>query len=404
MKRQLPTISQVDVFGQTILVRADLNVPMKKGAITDRTRIERFVPTVADLLERGASVVIMTHLGRPGSEPNPLYSTRPIAAELASLLDRDVRFVPDCVGDTAERATGNLQPGSIVLLENLRFYRGETENSRTFAVRLSVNGDLYVNDAFSCAHRAHASTHAIASLMPAYAGRTLLSEVDALEKVLESPRRPVAALVGGAKVSSKIDVLINLVTKVDHLIVGGGMANTFLAALGYDVGNSLYERDAVETAIEILRAAEVSGCELILPEDVVIAPRFEAGAPHRTVSVVDIPADMMALDAGEATCRRIADTLRRCKTLLWNGPLGAFEIEPFGMATFKLAQLAAQLTSSGSLTSIAGGGDTVAALNAAGIADRFTTVSTAGGAFLEWLEGKDLPGIEILKTKTLEEA
>ncbi|MEX3009692.1 phosphoglycerate kinase [Hoeflea sp. TYP-13] len=404
MARHLPDIRQADVAGKTVLIRADLNVPMKGGVITDATRIERFVPTVRDIVDRGGKAVIMTHLGRPNAEPNPLYSTRPIAAALGSALGCDVKFVSDCVGGIAERGTGNLPAGSIVLLENLRFHSGETDNSRNFAFRLSVNGDIYVNDAFSCAHRAHASTHAIASIMPAFAGPSLLSEVDALETALENPERPVAALVGGAKVSTKIDVLQHLVSKVDHLIVGGGMANTFLAALGRNVGTSLCERDAIGKALEILGKAEVSGCEMILPDDVVVAGAFEANAPSKTVLVDNIPADMMALDAGEKSCDRIAKTLKGCKTLLWNGPLGAFEIPPFDAATRATARTAAELTEGGSLVTVAGGGDTVAALNAAGVADRFTYVSTAGGAFLEWLEGKDLPGIEILKEKTLEEA
>ncbi|MCP4316875.1 MAG: phosphoglycerate kinase [Hyphomicrobiales bacterium] len=404
MAQHLPDIRQVDVAGKTVLIRADLNVPMKGGVITDTTRIERFAPTVRDIVSGGGRAVVMTHLGRPDAEPNPLYSTRPIAAALGNALGCDVKFVSDCVGDAAERGTANLQPGSVVVLENLRFHRGEGENSRNFGVRLSVNGDIYVNDAFSCAHRAHASTHAIASLMPSFAGPSLLSEVNALETVLENPNRPVAALVGGAKVSTKIEVLKHLVTKVDHLIIGGGMANTFLAALGRPVGTSLCEIDAVGSALEILGEAEVSGCEIILPKDVVVAEALQPDAPNWTVSADGIPATMMALDAGEVSCSKIEETLKSCRTLLWNGPLGAFETPPFHMATQSIARTAADLTQAGSLVTVAGGGDTVAALNAAGVADRFTYVSTAGGAFLEWLEGKDLPGIDVLKQKTLEEA
>ncbi len=399
--RRLPDIAGVDVAGKTVLIRADLNVPMAGGAITDDTRIARFAPTVADLLDRGAGVVILTHLGRPKSEPNPCLSTRPIAAALAERLGRDVAFAPDCVGEIAERATGGLPPGEVVLLENLRFHRGETENSRNFAMRLSVHGDIYVNDAFSCAHRTHASTDAITSLMPAFAGPSLVNEVAALESVLVRPQRPVAALVGGAKVSTKIDVLTHLVSKVDHLIVGGGMANTVLAALGYDMGRSLYEPEAIDTARSILQTAWRAGREVILPEDVVVAPRLEAGVETETVPVNAIPATMMALDAGPATCARIADTLRNCRTLLWNGPLGAFETDPFDAATIRTARVAAELTTAGSLTTVAGGGDTVAALNAAGVADDFTYVSTAGGAFLEWMEGRTLPGIEALKNQAL---
>ncbi len=406
MTCRLPDIATADVAGKTVLIRADLNVPMAAGIVADTTRIDRYAPTVAGLLDRGAAVVVMTHLGRPKSEPNPLYSTRPIASALSRSLGREVGFAGDCVGEAAERASGRLLPGNVLLLENLRFHRGETENRRNFAVRLSLHGDLYVNDAFSCAHRAHASTDAIASLLPAFAGPSLLREVDALERALEEPDRPVAALVGGAKVSTKIGVLMHLVNRADHLIVGGGMANTFLAARGVYVGRSLYEPEAVGTARAILDAARDAGCAVILPDDVVVAQRLEADAECAVVPIDAIPADRMALDAGSTTCERIAQTLRWCRTLLWNGPLGAFEIEPFGTATFEIARLAADLTTRGSLTTVAGGGDTVAALNAAGVTDRFTYVSTAGGAFLEWLEGRELPGIAALKNNapTLEDA
>jgi len=393
----LVDIGTIDVAGRRVLIRADLNVPLKNGKVADTTRIDRFAPTVSELVERGARVVVMTHLGRPGGEANPIYSTRPVADALARAVGREVVFVPDCVGSIAEQAahTGD----RIQLLENLRFHKGEEENSRGFALRLSVNGDIYVNDAFSCAHRAHASTHAIAQLMPAYAGPSLLKEVAALRAALESPVRPVAALVGGAKVSSKIAILEQLVTRMDHLIIGGGMANTFLAANGMEVGRSLFEADCIGLARTIMATAAASGCNILLPEDVVVATGLSSTAARRVVAVSAIPADMMALDVGPATIARINDTLGACRTLLWNGPLGAFEIEPFGVGTFAVARRAAALTESGDLKTIAGGGDTAAALGAAGVSDRITYLSTAGGAFLEWLEGRSLPGIEILRTK-----
>ena len=392
----LPDIRNVDVSGKRVVIRADLNVPMSGGKVTDRTRISRFAPTVKALTQRGASVIVLTHLGRPEGEKNPVYSTQPIAAVLSEELGLDVQFAPDCVGPIAERFTGHLAAGEVVLLENVRFYPGEIANDRNFALRLSVHGDLYVNDAFSCAHRAHSSTHAIASLMPSYAGPSLIAEVEALKRALESPERPVAALVGGAKVSTKIDVLTNLVEKVDCLIIGGGMANTFLHAMGRPMGRSLHEPDAGPLVRNILNRAAAKACEVIIPSDLVVAAAFAANAENRVVGANGIPADFMALDAGPETVARIISALRRCRTLLWNGPLGAFEIEPFGDATFAVARAAAKLSAAGQLVSIAGGGDTVAALNAAGVTDRFSYVSTAGGAFLESIEGKVLPGIEIL--------
>ncbi len=397
---EFPDVSKADVKGRTVLVRADLNVPMRNGAVTDATRIARFAPTITSLLDRGARVVVMTHLGRPAAEPNPVYSTRPVANALSKVLKQDVCFVSDCVGAPAERAVGGLPPGGVAILENLRFHKGESENNRNFAIRLSVLGDLYVNDAFSCSHRAHASTHAIAELMPAYAGPSLLAEITALRAVLEKPRRPVMAVVGGAKVSSKIAVLKSLAGKVDHLVIGGGMANTFLAARGLNVGRSLVEPDALGTALEITEAAQAAGCRILLPEDVVVAETFAAHSPSRIARSTQIPVNAMALDIGPASAARIRDLMQTCATLLWNGPLGAFELAPFGEGTFAVAQAAARMTAQGQLTSIGGGGDTVAALNAAGVADQFTYVSTAGGAFLEWLEGRALPGIEILRTAT----
>ncbi len=396
--RRLPSIDDVDVAGKKVLIRADLNVPMKNQIVTDATRIIRFAPTVENLVRRGASVVIMTHLGRPEGEANPVYSTRPIAVALAEVLGRPVTFVADCVGPVSERGTGVIAPGSIAVLENVRFHKGETANNRNFAIRLSVHGDLYVNDAFSCSHRAHASTHAIATLMPSYAGPSLLAEVQALETALGKPKRPAAALVGGAKVSSKIDVLKNLVEKVDYLIIGGGMANTFLAAEGVDVGKSLYEPGVLSIAESIKNAASKSGCKIVLPVDVTVANAFSADASRRIVPVGNIGSLEMALDSGPESAAMIGGILRQCRTLLWNGPLGAFELEPFAAATNAVARLAAELTRAGKLTTVAGGGDTVAALNGAGVANDFTYISTAGGAFLEWLEGRPLPGIEILKT------
>lgn len=399
----LPDIRDADVKDRTVLVRADLNVPLKNGKVSDATRIQRFAPTVRDLLARGASVVVMTHLGRPGGEFHPAYSVEPVAAALAKEIGCEVVFVPDCVGTVAERATGHLghhRQGNVLLLENLRFHKGEEGNSRNFALRLSVNGDIYVNDAFSCAHRAHASTHAIAELMPAFAGPSLLEEVAALTTALEKPVRPVAALVGGAKVSSKISILKNLATRMDHLIIGGGMANTFLAAQGHDVGRSLHEADCIPTALDILAVATASNCRILLPDDLVVARKFAEDEPFSVVGADEIPNDMMALDVGPRTVGRIEAVLGQCRTLLWNGPLGAFETRPFGEATFAIARKAAELTEAGKLTTIAGGGDTAAALAAAGVAERISYLSTAGGAFLEWLEGRALPGIEILRTNT----
>lgn len=394
----VPDIGLADVADRTVLVRADLNVPMRGGDITDATRVARFAPAVAALVDRGARVVVMTHLGRPTGECNPVFSTRPVASALSAAVGRDVHFVPDCVGTGAERAVGTLPPKGIALLENLRFHSGETNNSRAFARRLSVLGDIYVNDAFSCSHRAHASTHAIAELMPAFAGPSLLAELAALHSVLDAPRRPVVAMVGGAKVSTKIDVLKNLAAKVDTLVIGGGMANTFLFARGIPIGASLCEKDAVATVREIEEAARRAGCRILLPRDVVVSRQLAASGPNETVPVEAIGADRMALDIGEASRREIEDALGQAATLLWNGPLGAFEVPPYGEGTFSVARCAADLTRRGALHSVVGGGDTLAALKSAGVVDAFTYVSTAGGAFLEWLGGRPLPGIEILRS------
>ncbi|MFD1942540.1 phosphoglycerate kinase [Paradevosia shaoguanensis] len=392
----LPDIFEADIAGRTVLVRADLNVPMHHGVVTDATRIIRFAPTVAALQQRGAKVVVLSHLGRPKGTHNPVHSLAPVANALSQELDTPVRFGSDCVGGAAEAVSRTLEPGSVAMLENLRFHEGEEANDRAFAYLLSANGDIFVNDAFSCSHRAHASTDAITRLMPSYAGPSLLAEVEALTLALDDPDRPVAAVVGGAKVSTKIDILTHLVSKVDFLIIGGGMANTFLAAFGHDVGRSLYEPDALATARRVLVQAQKHNCEVVLPNDLVVARDFAANAPSEVAPTSAIPSDAMALDIGPASLESAIGVLERCRTLLWNGPLGAFEIEPFGRATFALAQAAAGLTAAGRLLTVAGGGDTAAALGAAGVADRFTYLSTAGGAFLEWLEGKQLPGIAAL--------
>jgi len=393
---KLKTTAGLDVKGKRVLVRADLNVPVRGGQVSDATRLERLVPGLRDLAGRGARVIVISHFGRPKGGPDPQYSLRPVADKLGELLGRPVAFADDCVGGAAERVAAALRPGDIAVLENLRFHKGEEKNDPEFARRLAALGDVFVNDAFSAAHRAHASTEAIARLLPAYAGPLLMEEIDALSIALEKPRRPTAAVIGGAKVSTKIPVLSNLAAKVDKLIIGGGMANTFLLAEGVEIGKSLAEPDFANTALEIMHAAKARSCEIILPHDVVVAARFEAGAASRVVPTLEAPADQMILDVGPKTVAHYTDVLSRCHTLLWNGPLGAFEIAPFGEGTFALARAAAAMTKAGTLTSVAGGGDTVAALNAAGVTDQFTYVSTAGGAFLEWLEGRTLPGIAAL--------
>ena len=393
---RLEAVTSADVAGKRVLVRADLNVPVRDGKVTDVTRLARLVPGLNALAERGAKVVVISHFGRPKGGPDPEYSLRPVAEELGRRLRRTVRFAPDCIGLEAEALVSALAPGEVAVLENLRFHTGEEKNDPAFAQALAKLGDIFVNDAFSAAHRAHASTDAVARLLPAYAGPLLMEEIAALRSVLDKPRRPVAAVIGGAKVSSKIEVLTNLAAKVDKLIIGGGMANTFLLAQGVGIGKSLAEPDFAETARQIMHAAKARSCEVVLPADVVVAPRFEVGVPSAICPVLETPADQMILDIGPAAVAHYADVIGRCHTLLWNGPLGAFEVEPFGAGTFATARLAADMTSAGKLTSVAGGGDTVAALNAAGVTDRFTYVSTAGGAFLEWLEGRELPGIAAL--------
>ena len=393
---RLKTTAGLDVRGKRVIVRADLNVPVKDGKVSDATRLERILPGLQDLAKRGARVVVISHFGRPKGGPDARYSLKVVADKLGELLARDVVFADDCVGEAAERAVAGLRPGGIAVLENLRFHRGEEQNDPAFAKRLAALGDLYVNDAFSAAHRAHASTDAITHLLPAYAGPLLMEEVQALVRVLESPERPTAAVIGGAKVSSKIDVLTHLADKVDRLIIGGAMANTFFLAEGVEIGRSLAEPDHTRTALQIMHAAKERHCEVILPHDFVVAPKLEAGASARVVVTLETPSDLMILDVGPKTVAHYGEIISRSRTLLWNGPLGAFEVAPFGEGTFGLARQAASLTKSGKLVSVAGGGDTLAALNAAGVTDLFTYVSTAGGAFLEWLEGRELPGIAAL--------
>ena len=391
------TLDDLEVAGKRVLVRGDLNVPMRDGVVSDATRIERLAPTITELAGKGAAVVVMSHFGRPKGKRDAAMSLRSLAEPLeAALGGRAVAFADDCIGPAAEAVTGALEPGEIALLENLRFHAGEEANDPEFARALAALGDLYVNDAFSVAHRAHASTEAIARLLPSAAGRLMQAELEALQGALEAPERPVAAIVGGAKVSTKLDLLGNLLAKVDVLAIGGAMANTFLHALGTDVGKSLCEADMAGTARDILARADAEGCEIALPSDAVVAREFKAGAVAETVPVTAVPDDMMILDVGPATAKALARRLGECRTLVWNGPLGAFEIPPFDAATNLVARVAADLTRDGTLKTVAGGGDTVAALAHAGVLDEFSYVSTAGGAFLEWLEGKTLPGVAAL--------
>jgi phosphoglycerate kinase len=383
--------------GKRTLVRVDLNVPMKDGKITDDTRIRAVAPTIRELSDKGAKVILLAHFGRPKGEAVADMSLAPVAPAVAAVIGRPVAFCADCIGEAAAGAVSAMQDGDVLLLENTRFHKDEEKNGAEFTAALAANGDLYVNDAFSAAHRAHASTEGLARLLPAYAGRSMQAELEALGAALGSPKRPVLAVVGGAKVSSKIDLLENLVSRVDMLVIGGGMANTFLAAKGVNVGKSLCEHDLAPTALKIMAAAEKAGCEIVLPVDAVVAREFKAGAANETVSLDAIPADAMMLDVGAASIETVKARIDGASTLVWNGPLGAFEIEPFDKATVAAAQHAARRTKDGKLLSVAGGGDTVAALNHAGAAGDFSYVSTAGGAFLEWLEGKDLPGVTALQ-------
>lgn len=390
------TIDDLDIDGKVVLTRVDVNVPVENGQVTDSTRIDKIVPTVKDIQAKGGIPVLLAHFDRPKGQRVDSMSLRQILPALESALGQQVIFAEDCIGGTAKRAVAALKPGDVALLENTRFHKGEEENDQTFAASLAALGGAYVNDAFSAAHRAHASTEALARLLNAGAGRLMEAELKALDAALGDPQRPVMAVVGGAKVSTKLELLSNLVTKVDHLVIGGGMANTFLVAQGVEVGKSLAERDMADKARDILERAEASGCRIHLPVDIVVAREFRAGAENETLPVAECPSDAMILDAGPKTVDALREALSACKTLIWNGPLGAFEIEPFDRATNAAAQTAAELTRSGALISVAGGGDTVAALNRAGVAEDFTFISTAGGAFLEWMEGKVLPGVAAL--------
>ncbi len=387
-----------DIAGKRVLVREDLNVPMADGRVTDDTRLRAAAPTLLELADRGAKVLVLAHFGRPKGERKADMSLKPVVPALAEVLGRPVEFIDDCAGDAVGISIASLPAGSITVLENTRFYAGEEKNDSALIAEMAKLGDLYVNDAFSAAHRAHVSTEGLAHALPAFAGRSMEAELVALEKALGSPEKPVAAVVGGAKVSSKLDVLRHLVARVDHLIIGGGMANTFLAARGVDVGKSLCEHDLTGTAEEILDAADAAGCTVHLPYDVVVSKEFAANPPSlRTCNVHEVAADEMILDVGPAAVEALADVLKTCRTLVWNGPMGAFETVPFDKATVALAATAAALTKEGSLVSVAGGGDTVAALNHAGVAGDFSFVSTAGGAFLEWMEGRVLPGVAALE-------
>ncbi len=392
------TIDRVDVKNKRVLLRADLNVPMKDGKVEDATRIERLAPTIAELADKGARVVVLSHFGRPKGKPDPKESLKPLVPALqAALGKRPVHFAGDCVGPEAERAVDALKPGEILLLENTRFHKGEEANDPDFAKALAKLGDLYVDDAFSAAHRAHASTEGVAHLLPAYAGRLMQAELEALTLALGAPAHPVAAIIGGAKVSTKLDLLQHLLGKVDILIIGGAMANTLLLAQGLGVGTSLAEHDMVDVARALLRAANSQGRAIVLPIDAVVAPALKPDVATRTVAVDGVPADQMILDIGPKTVAAIEERLGQCRTLVWNGPVGAFETKPFDRGTVELARAVARLTKAGKLVSIAGGGDTVAALTAAGVAGDLTYVSTAGGAFLEWLEGRTLPGVAALE-------
>ncbi|THV21487.1 phosphoglycerate kinase [Peteryoungia ipomoeae] len=385
-----------DIAGKRVLVRVDLNVPMADGKVSDTTRIERVAPTILELSDKGAKVILLAHFGRPKGERVADQSLSLIASAVEEVLDQHVRFADDCIGQPAADAIAKMQNGDILLLENTRFHKGEEKNTPDFTAELAKNGDIYVNDAFSAAHRAHASTEGLAHHLPAYAGRTMQAELEALEQGLGQPKRPVVAIVGGAKVSTKIDLLSNLVTKVDALVIGGGMANTFIAAQGIDVGKSLCEHDLADTARSIMETAKTAGCAIVLPVDGVVAREFKANAADETVEINAIPSDAMMLDVGPKSVALVNDWISKASTLVWNGPLGAFEIAPFDTATVSAAKHAAERTRDGKLVSVAGGGDTVSALNHAGVADDFSYVSTAGGAFLEWMEGKELPGVSVL--------
>ena len=402
MPKPLPvrTLDDAEVADRTVLARVDINVPMDGEGVSDDTRIRAVAPTITELADKGARVVLLAHFGRPKGKRVPEMSLAPIAPAVAAIIGRPVAFAEDCVGPAAEAAVSALGAGDVLLLENTRFHPGEEANDPDFAKALAGLGDLFVNDAFATAHRAHASTAGLADHLPSYAGRLMQAELNALEAALLNPTRPVMAVVGGAKISTKLDILGNLGPKVDFLAIGGAMANTFLAANGHPIGTSLSEPDLIDEAISIITYASRSGAELLLPVDVVVAKAFEAGAPSRQCGLDDVAGDEMILDIGPKTIETVIGKLESCRTLVWNGPFGAFEIAPFDAGTRAVAEKAAELTSAGRLVSVAGGGDTIAALNTADAAKAFTYASTAGGAFLEWLEGRDLPGVEVLRDKT----
>ncbi|MDH5531513.1 MAG: phosphoglycerate kinase [Paracoccaceae bacterium] len=390
------TLDDMDLKDKAVLLRVDINVPVTAGIVTDATRIEKIVPTIRDILAAGGKPVLIAHFGRPKGQVVPEMSLAVTLPALEAALGQKVAFASDCIGGPAKQAVAAMQPGDVLLLENTRFHAGEEKNDPAMAASLAALGQVYVNDAFSAAHRAHASTEGIAHLMPACAGRLMAAELKALELALGDPRRPVVAVVGGAKVSTKLDLLGNLVTRVDHLVIGGGMANTFLVAKGVGVGASLAEHDMAETARGILAKADEAGCQIHLPVDIVVSREFKAGAESQVMPADACPPDAMILDAGPASVAEIGTVFETCRTLIWNGPLGAFEISPFDAATNAAAAKAAELTKAGRMISVAGGGDTVAALNQAGVAADFSYISTAGGAFLEWMEGKTLPGVAAL--------
>jgi phosphoglycerate kinase len=390
------TLDDVDVSGKRVLLRVDVNVPMDNGVVTDATRLERIAPTVTEIADKGGKVILLAHLGRPKGR-DAKESLKPVAVALAKVLKRDVAFADDCIGEAAAKAVSAMKDGDILCLENTRFHKEEEKNDPSFVAELAKLGDIWVNEAFSAAHRAHATTEGLGHKLPAYAGRLMQAELDALRKALEAPTHPVIAIIGGAKVSTKIDLLENLVSKVDVLVIGGGMANTFLHAQGVDIGKSLCEKDLAETALRIVDKAKAANCEIILPIDAVVAAEFKANAPSQTFALDAIPPDGMILDVGPRSIDRINAAIDQAATLVWNGPVGAFELAPFDRGTVAAAQHAAERTKAGRLVSIAGGGDTVAALNHAGVAGDFTYISTAGGAFLEWMEGKPLPGVEVLR-------
>ncbi|GEC16148.1 phosphoglycerate kinase [Nitrobacter winogradskyi] len=398
MTNSFRTLDDVDVRGKRVLLRVDLNVPMEQGRVTDATRLERVAPTITEISDKGGKAILLAHFGRPkGSDPK--NSLRPVAAELAKVLGKPVAFADDCVGEPAQQAVAAMKDGDILCLENTRFHPEEEKNDTAFVAELARLGDIWVNDAFSAAHRAHASTEGLGHKLPGYAGRTMQAELEALNKALEAPTKPVIAVIGGAKVSTKIDLLENLVSKVDALVIGGGMANTFLHAQGVSIGKSLAEKDLAATALRIMEKAEAANCAIILPVDATVAFHFAANTPSHAYGLDAIPADGMILDVGPQSVERVRSAIDDAATLVWNGPLGAFELTPFDRGTVAAAKHAAERTKGGKLVSVAGGGDTVAALNQAGVAGDFTYVSTAGGAFLEWMEGKPLPGVEVLRAK-----